>query len=64
MIFKILVVLIPLAIFVVTLFINHKITPPEYSKEEDEICASCSNVLCKRSRKETKNCEELNDEQK
>ena len=61
---KYLIILICLALFIGTFLINKRIKGPEYTKEEEEVCANCTNSLCKKSKKETKNCEELNHEQK
>ncbi len=63
-ILKYIVVLLAVGIFTLVFIINRKVKGPNYTPEEDEMCGKCTNVLCKRSKKETKNCEELNNEQK
>ena len=52
-----------LGLFIVTFLINKKVKGPKYSEEEDEICASCSNTLCKRSKTKVEECEEKGNEE-
>ena len=59
---KYLLILGCLGLFVVTFLINKKVKGPKYTEEEDEMCAACSNTLCKRSKKKVEECEEAKDE--
>lgn len=60
---KIIIVLAAIALFIVTFLINRKIKGPAYTPSEDEICGKCTNTLCKRSKKDLKECEEKSDEE-